>query len=187
MIRQYIVARFVKGGPSVAEKAGTPAEAKKPVDAPPSASPAVPVSAATSRPTSRPSTTTKAAASSPPSAAPATDAPAPPSSSPTAVAAPATAEPTCGKKPLPDCPMQGWMKANAAGVAAGDDAAALGAVLDRIARMAPPGYAGWAQISTEGAAAARSGDTKGGRAACSGCHNQFRARYKAEMRAAPVR
>lgn len=79
------------------------------------------------------------------------------------------------------------MKANAAGVAAGDDMAALASVFDRIARMAPPGYGTWASISNDGASAARSGDAKGARAACSSCHNAYRAKYKTEMRAKPVR
>jgi hypothetical protein len=34
--------------------------------------------------------------------------------------------------------------------------------------------------------AARTGDIKGARAACSACHTQYRAKYKAEMRARPL-
>jgi cytochrome c553 len=102
-------------------------------------------------------------------------------------AAEAAAEAACGKKPLPDCPMQAWMKANAASASAGDDASTLASVLDRIAKMAPPDYGSWASIASEGAALARSGDIKGARTSCSNCHTQYRAKYKAEMRARPLR
>jgi cytochrome c2 len=96
-------------------------------------------------------------------------------------------EATCGKKGLPDCPMQAWMRGNAAVAASADDGAMVAGVFDRIARLAPPGYGAWAQISNDGAAAARSGDMKAARTACATCHGQYRNKYKAEIRAAPLR
>lgn len=160
-LRQYVVATFVKGD---ARAAAAPKTEPPKVDPAPPATTAAPP--------------TRLGAKKSPAATAAT----------TAAAAPTaqSGEPTCGKKPLPDCPMQAWMKANAAG-AATEDAASLASVLDRTAKLAPPGYGSWAQISNDGAAAARAGDIKGARAACSGCHNQYRTQYKAEMRARPLR
>jgi hypothetical protein len=79
------------------------------------------------------------------------------------------------------------MRTNAAPASASDDRAALAMIFDRIARFAPPGYGSWASIANDGATAARVGDLSVARKACSACHSQFRARYKAEMRAAPLR
>ncbi len=92
----------------------------------------------------------------------------------------------CGKAPLPPCPMQAWMKANAASASATGDLPQLATVLDRIAKMAPPGFGTWASLSQAGAAAARAGDLAGARASCTNCHNVYRAKYKSEMRARPL-
>lgn len=167
-LRQYVVVTFAKGEPRTA--AATKTE--------PKADPAPPASTAAAP--------TKPGAKKAAAAAPTASAAAGAATSAAAAAPAPTSEPTCGKKPLPDCPMQAWMKANAAG-AATEDAAALASVLDRIAKLAPPGYGSWAQISNDGAAAARAGDIKGARASCSGCHNQYRNQYKAEIRARPLR
>ncbi len=122
-----------------------------------------------------------------PAAASASAAPASVASAGATSAPAAPAEATCGKKGLPDCPMQAWMRGNAAVAASSDDGAMVAGVFERIARLAPPGYGAWAQISNDGAAAARSGDMKAARTACATCHTQYRNKYKAEMRAAPLR
>ena len=91
--------------------------------------------------------------------------------------------PTCGVKPLPDCPMQAWMKANAAGALASEDLGAIALAFGKMAALAPPGYGGWSTIAGEGAAAAKGGNLQLARAACSSCHTQYRAKYKSENRA----
>jgi hypothetical protein len=92
--------------------------------------------------------------------------------------------PTCGDAPLPPCPLYAWMKAKA-GPAAGHadaDPATLAAVLDQIATFAPPGFPNWVSIARDGAAAARAGQSDAAKASCRGCHTQYKARYKTEMR-----
>jgi hypothetical protein len=102
----------------------------------------------------------------------------------TAAAAPVA----CGDAPLPPCPLFAWMKANA-GPAAGHadaDPATLANVLDKIAAFAPPGYPNWVSISKDGAAAARAGQSDAAKASCRGCHTQYKAKYKAELRSRPL-
>ena len=105
---------------------------------------------------------------------------------PAASLAPPTDGTTCGVKPLPDCPMQRWMKSNAAGALASEDLAAVAASFAKIAALAPPGFGSWASIAAEGAAAAKGGNLQGARAACSSCHTQYRGKYKSENRARPL-
>ncbi|MBL8608474.1 MAG: hypothetical protein JNL38_14205 [Myxococcales bacterium] len=66
-------------------------------------------------------------------------------------------------------------------VSAGDTAA-LAVALDKIAKMGPPGYTNWASISNDGAKAAKGGDLAGAKASCRTCHDQYKNKYKAEMR-----
>jgi hypothetical protein len=68
------------------------------------------------------------------------------------------------------------------------DSAALATDLDEVATFAPkePAYANWASIARDGADAARAGSLDGVKAACRGCHAQYRAAYKAAMRARPL-
>lgn len=51
---------------------------------------------------------------------------------------------------------------------------------------APPGYANWVSIARDGLDAARHNDLEAVRAACRGCHDQYKARYRAELRARPL-
>jgi hypothetical protein len=74
------------------------------------------------------------------------------------------------------------MKANTAAAATSGDLPTLAAALDKIATIGPPEYGTWASISRDGANAARAGDLKATRAACTGCHQQWRAKYRTEMR-----
>lgn len=93
----------------------------------------------------------------------------------------------CGTKPQPDCPLQAWMKANANTPLTTNDTAALALVYDKIVGFAPPaGYANWASISKDGAKAARAGDMAAAKAACRSCHDQYKAKYKTEMRARKI-
>lgn len=100
-----------------------------------------------------------------------------------AVAASAAPGPAaCGKKPLPDCPLQGWMKANTTPAVSAKDMPALATALDKIATFAPPGYTNWASIAKDGAKAARADDMTAAKASCRTCHDQYKKKYKTELR-----
>ncbi len=92
------------------------------------------------------------------------------------------AAPKCGTKPLPDCPLQAWMKANANPAVATGDTAKIGESLEKMAKMGPPGYSNWASISLDGAKAAKAGNLDAAKASCRTCHDQYKAKYRAEMR-----
>jgi hypothetical protein len=90
----------------------------------------------------------------------------------------------CGGKGLPDCPMQGWMKDSVRAYMNAGDHARLAEALDKLAALVPVGYSGWELISKRGADAARAGDTAAIKAECKNCHDQFREKFRAEMRGA---
>ena len=92
----------------------------------------------------------------------------------------------CGTKPLPDCPLQAWMKANANPPVMKNDLPALATALDKVATFAPPGYTNWASIAKDGAAAARGGDLTAAKASCRTCHDQYKQKYKTELRARKI-
>ena len=98
----------------------------------------------------------------------------------------AASGPTCGTKPLPDCPLQAWMKANTAPAIAAMDFDGLATAYDKIATFAPPGYTNWASIAKDGAAAARSASESGVKGGCRGCHEQYKEKYKKELRSRPI-
>jgi hypothetical protein len=94
---------------------------------------------------------------------------------------------SCGPKPLPDCPLQAWMKNNVAPVMKPPQFTALAAAFDAMANFAPPtGYPNWKSISKDGAEAARAQDVNAVKAACRGCHQQYKDKYRAELRARPL-
>jgi hypothetical protein len=111
-----------------------------------------------------------------------------PTSTPKALAkvAATKAAPACGDKPLPPCPLYSWMKANTSPAMSAGDFDALVAALDKVAAFAPVGYANWVSISKDGADAARVQNLDAVKAACRGCHNQYKAKYKQEMRDRPI-
>ena len=104
-------------------------------------------------------------------------------------AAPEEAPPaaTCGESPDPDCPLQGWMKANAAAALDAKDFVRLERALRRLVKLAPAGYEGWERTALEGADAAKQGDFAAVRVACKACHNAHRADYRRDHRADPLR
>jgi hypothetical protein len=159
-------------GPTATEpvSASPPASASAPASAPASASAPVPVPVPT------------------PVLAPTpTPLPTPTASARFAIASDAgKPAPTCGDKPLPACPLYGWMKANTSPAMSGQDFDALAKALDRVVSFAPPGYGNWASISRDGANAARAQSLDGVKASCRGCHNQYKDRYKKEMRDRPI-
>jgi cytochrome c553 len=62
----------------------------------------------------------------------------------------------------------------------------LATALETIATFAPPGYTNWASIATDGASAAKNGDLTAAKAACRSCHEQYKQKYKAELRARKI-
>ncbi len=93
----------------------------------------------------------------------------------------------CGNPGQAPCPMQAFMRASVATPLASNDGAALAAGLERAGRLAPEAtWASWATFASDGAAAARRGDVAGARAACKGCHDAWREKYRAGYRARPL-
>jgi hypothetical protein len=91
----------------------------------------------------------------------------------------------CGNKGQPTCPTQSWMKANMGPAAASGDGPDLAKGLDYIAAHAPAGMPNWSGIAKGGAAKARAADIDGAKASCKSCHDQYKAKYKAEVRDRP--
>ncbi len=92
----------------------------------------------------------------------------------------------CGTKPLPDCPLQAWMKTEANPPVMKNDLPGLATVLDKVVAFAPPGYTNWASIAKDGANAARAGDLAAAKASCRTCHDQYKQKYKTEHRARKI-
>jgi len=97
----------------------------------------------------------------------------------------------CGTKGLPDCPLQGWMKQTMSPRIKSSDWAGLAEALDHVGTLAPPdykkaGYENWVTISQDGANAARAAEMNAVKAACRGCHEQYKTKYRAEMRTRPL-
>ena len=108
-----------------------------------------------------------------------------PPAAPTKIASPLDAG-ACGEKPHPDCPLQHWMKANTGAAIVRKDLPALASALDTLATFAPDGYPYWVSIAKDGAAAARAEKLDAVKAACRGCHESYRKKYKAEDRTRPI-
>ncbi len=109
-----------------------------------------------------------------------------PESAPTVNAA-ATSQPAvtdCGNKGQPDCPLQGWMKDSVRAYMNAGDHERLASALDQLASHMPAGYSGWEMSAQRAAAAARVKDTTAIKAECKSCHDEFRERFRAEMRGA---
>jgi len=104
-----------------------------------------------------------------------------PTTAKSAAATAADAGPACGGKTNP-CPLQAWMKSNANTAVASGDGPTIAKSLEDTVRFAPPGYPNWASISNDGAKAARSGNIEAAKAACRTCHDQYKERYKKELR-----
>ncbi len=61
--------------------------------------------------------------------------------------------------------------------------AGLAAALDKVAATNPdPSWTTWTTIAKQGADAARKGDVAGAKASCKGCHDGYKAKYKAQYR-----
>jgi hypothetical protein len=109
------------------------------------------------------------------------DAAAPPDMAAAVAPAPSASVDPCGPS---ECPLRGWMREHSAPAMSAKNFALLAAVFDRIAALAPDGgYPYWAWIAKDGEDAAHVEDLDATRAACRGCHTQYRDKYKREMRA----
>lgn len=91
----------------------------------------------------------------------------------------------CGATGQPDCPLQNWMKATLQTYQKANNYDKLARSFDDLAKHAPASYERWADLASEGAAAARKQDVAAVRAACKTCHDEHRARYRRERRADP--
>jgi hypothetical protein len=97
----------------------------------------------------------------------------------------------CGSRDLHDCPLQGWMKRNATPMLDFGDISTIAVIFDQIVALAPTDttedggllYENWKSIARDGANATRSGNIEAAKAACRGCHTQYRDRYHAILRA----
>ncbi len=69
--------------------------------------------------------------------------------------------------------------------AASGDADDLAKAFDYVATRGPASMGAWATIAKEGASRAKAGNVDGAKAACKACHDQYKARYKAEVRDRP--
>jgi hypothetical protein len=78
------------------------------------------------------------------------------------------------------------MKANANPPVMTGDLPGLATALDKIVGFAPPGFPNWASIAKDGAGAARSGDLAAAKASCRTCHDQYKQKYKTEVRARKI-
>ena len=120
------------------------------------------------------------------SAAPAASGSAAPAASGSAApAASGSAAPVaCGEKGQPDCPLQDWMKRVANKPMLAKDAPAVAEAFDKMVPLARTGaaYANWVSISTHAPKAARAADLDAAKAACRGCHEQYKKKYKTELR-----
>jgi hypothetical protein len=92
----------------------------------------------------------------------------------------------CGDKGLPDCPLQGWMKANLQSQLNSGDMTRLARALDDLATHAPHGFDNWAASATKAAEAARKKDIPAVKAECKACHDRDRSRFRAELRKTPL-
>jgi hypothetical protein len=110
-----------------------------------------------------------------------------PAASPSDVAPVSPTEKTyaCGDKGKPACPMQAWMKANMAPAAANADADALAKAFEYVASHAPTGFSNWSKIAKAGAEAAKAKKVDEAKKSCKTCHDQYKSKYKAEMRDNP--
>src|SRR5580704_18304995 len=78
----------------------------------------------------------------------------------------------------PKTPLGKWMKPNMGAPMAGSDFDTLKKSFDLVGSR-PPGaaYPNWATLSKQGSTAAAAQDLSGVKAACKGCHDQYKQNY----------
>jgi hypothetical protein len=78
------------------------------------------------------------------------------------------------------------MKANLSGAMRTHDFEQLDRGLTRLAALAPDAMPDWTRLAQAGRVAVHARDLTAIRGACVACHEQYRRRYRAEMRARPL-
>ncbi len=113
------------------------------------------------------------------------------STTPSASAAPTPSASTqlpkafaCGGEGMPKCPLQKWMAENMQPPMKAADPVKLAAALRQSAKLGPKaGYPGWAKFANDGAdAVEKAKDVKAGKSSCTGCHTEYKQKYKLEDR-----
>lgn len=97
--------------------------------------------------------------------------------------APRPGVPGCGEPGRPECPLQRWMDQRLNGPLASEATAQLEKSFRYLAAIAPAEFPDWAAWALNGAESATRGDFEAVKRSCAGCHNDYRARYRKEMRA----
>lgn len=93
----------------------------------------------------------------------------------------------CGGAGLPKCPLQKWMAEVMQPAMKGNDPAKLTAALEQSAKYGPPGYTDWNKWVKAGVAAlAKDKNVAAAKPSCTGCHTDYKPRYKAEDRDRPL-
>lgn len=105
---------------------------------------------------------------------------------PAAAEAPAPTGGRCGNKGQPDCPLQRWMKSTLQTYQRSGDHERLARAFRELAAHTPAGFDTWKAQSERGAKLAASKDAEGIKQVCKDCHQDHRARYRRELREAPV-
>ena len=87
-----------------------------------------------------------------------------------------------------EAPLRAWMKEHPGKAVVAKSFLELEAAFARIAQLAPPAaaYPHWISIARDGADAARVLHLEAVKAACRGCHSQYRDRYRRELRRRPL-
>ena len=83
-------------------------------------------------------------------------------------------------------PLAAWMRGPATAAFDSGDLEAIATSFERMTPWAPSGYANWVSIARDGAVAARAGSMEGVKAACRGCHTEYRAPYMATFSTRPL-
>lgn len=97
-------------------------------------------------------------------------------------AATAARDAACGTENQPDCPLQRWMDQRINTFFTSRNVRELAAAFRFLSKIAPPDYPDWAAWADGGVAAAAKADFPLAKRACVGCHNDYRERYRADMR-----
>lgn len=96
---------------------------------------------------------------------------------------PVPAAPRCGEPGRPECPLQRWMDQRLNGPLAQEATAELVKSFRYLAAIAPQEFPDWGAWALNGAESASRGDFEAIKRSCTGCHDDYRARYRKEMRA----
>lgn len=89
----------------------------------------------------------------------------------------------CGADGAPKCPLQNWMEKELKPAMKAGEPMKVANLLDKLAKMAPASYEGWAKIADDAAAEVRAKkDLEPAKKACKSCHDKHRKRWKTEDR-----